>query len=108
MMLITQKHLQDLFLYSKRTYTYDPDVWGDTIEEAVGRVKDGYVVPQHLVKKLVSHCAEMQRAMVSMDAAIEARMTDLDERIEMLAAAKKDRLEGTKRLISPKPKETKS
>jgi len=43
-------------------------------------------------------------------------MTDLDERIEMLAAAKiemlaaakTDRLEGTKRLIASKPKETKS
>tara|TARA_R100000306_G_scaffold54462_1_gene51641 strand:- start:819 stop:1118 length:300 start_codon:yes stop_codon:yes gene_type:complete len=99
--MLTQKHLQDLFLYAKRTFVYDPYVWGNTLDEAIGRVRDGYYVPYPLVKKLVEHATAMQVAMISMDSAVEARMTDLDERIKMLAAKKAT-------LIARKPKETKS
>ena len=86
--MLSQKHTQDLFIYAKKTYNYDPDVWGDTLEEAIGRVRDGYHVPFHLVKKLVQHATLMQGAMISMDAAIEARMTDLDDREELLPGRK--------------------
>lgn len=86
--MITQKHLQELFIFAKRTFDYDPDVWGDTVEEAVARVRDGYVVPWPMVKKLVQHAAAMQTAMICMDAAVEERMTDLDELAKELPASK--------------------
>lgn len=82
--ILTQGHLQSLFLYSKRTYDYDPDVWGETLDEAIGRVKDGYAVPYPLIRKLVRHGESMQSAIVAMDAAVEARMADLDEREDRL------------------------
>jgi hypothetical protein len=100
--MISQKHLHDLFIYAGRTFDYDPDVWGDSIEEAVARVRDGYVVPYPLVKKLVQHAAAMQTAMLSMDTAVEARMTDLDEREKLLPSKKVRPRGGT--LLGMKPK----
>ena len=86
--MISQKHLHDLFIYAGRTFDYDPEVWGDSIEEAIARVRDGYVVPYPLVKKLVQHAAAMQIAMISMDTAVEAKMTELDEREKMYPGKK--------------------
>jgi hypothetical protein len=101
--MIKKKHLQDLFIYAGRTFDYDPDVWGDTIEEAIGRVRDGYVVPWPMVKLLVKHAAAMQTAMLSMDTAVEARMTDLDEREKLLPGKKVRPRGGT--LLGMKPKQ---
>jgi hypothetical protein len=86
---LSMKHLQELFIFARQTFNYDPDVWGDTLEEAVGRVKAGYHVPYPLVKLLVEHMTSMQIAILTMDAAVEARMDDLDDREKKLTERKK-------------------
>jgi hypothetical protein len=78
--MISQKHLQELFIFAKRTFTYDPKKWGDTLEEAIERVRQGYSVPYPLIKLLVQHMIEMQNAMLALDGAVEAKMVDMDER----------------------------
>jgi hypothetical protein len=97
--------LQELFIYAKRTFPYDPDVWGDTVQEAVARVRDGYVVPWPMVKLLVQHAAAMQTAMICMDSAVEERMTDLDELAKELPASKNRAKAKTRLLMNTKPQE---
>jgi len=100
--MITNKHLQELFIYAQRTFEYNPDEWGDTLEEAIGRVRDGYTVPYPLIKKLVKHAAAMQAAMILMDKAVEERMTDLDELAKKLPVSK-SRARNKANLLTRKP-----
>jgi hypothetical protein len=100
--MLSQKHLQELYIFAKRTFEYNPDEWGDTIEEAVGRVRDGYAVPYPLVKKLVKHAAAMQTAMVLMSSAVEARMADMDARSQLLPNSK-IRARNKTKLLTRKP-----
>jgi hypothetical protein len=82
--MITQKHMQELFLFAKHTFAYNPDKWGDTLQEAIQRTKDGYAVPYNLVRLLVSHMTEMQACMLSLDSAVEAKMVSMDEKHKAL------------------------
>ena len=102
--MLSKKHLEELFIFAKRTFDYDPYVWGNDVEEAVARVRDGYAVPYSLVKKLVAHAAAMQPAMICMDAAVEARMTDLDGLSEELPASKNRAKAKAKLLLNPRPR----
>ena len=106
--MLSREHMEELFIYAKRTFHYDPDVWGNTVEEAVARVRDGYVVPWPLVKLLVKHAAAMQAAMVCMAAAVEERMTDLDELAKNLPKSKTRAKSKAKMLLNPRPRKKKN
>ena len=70
---LSTETLKEIFVFARGKFPYDPDVWGDTLEEAVQRTRDGYYVPYPQVCKLVEHMTEMRQAVFQMEAALEAK-----------------------------------
>jgi hypothetical protein len=63
---------------------YNPDVWDDTLGEALARVKDGYHVPYTQVRLIVKALKDSVRAMNLIEPTLGYRIAEIERRERVL------------------------